>query len=547
LTSTHLQSNGVSGSLAASGEPCISDADPENETRLHTPRFKGLASVRILALCAFFLTLVVVFIYRPLSQREASDPAIYDYTAQSILRGQLPYRDVVDGKAPGASYLSALAMSTGRLIGLRDVVSVRLLHVLLAGLLSMITYLVAEAYLRNRVAAFLSSLVPLTSTQFVLMLTEGTEPKLAMILFGMLSLLMIEKQKPFLAGFCSMLSCLCWQPGLLFAGVSVLAFSQYLTVWRDLRAIKVLVGTSIPLLVVLLYFYSRGALGDFWSWTVTFNYKVYAVEGARPPLRALTHMMEIVSSTLRRDLVVIAMSVLGFMVAGIARFGMLFKSVKAPKSFWSLGDAILIPPLVYLAFCFVNFQGGPDLIPFFPFFGVFTGRLMAQASANKRTQSLPILRWAPMIALLLALALSSYRATTYKLEPLLSLQEQDKELKVISDLLGPDDKIYVHGKVEILVLLNKPNLNKYILFDHGKDEYASANTSGGFKAIVDEIESQAPKIVSVSRLVAVSHRTELKEWVAEHYELIPLDRYGIYIRRQDKLQTGSRAGPSGTL
>lgn len=536
MASTDLYSNGSDSTRPAPGDRHGDDQNQGSETNSQTPAFISRVSPRVLALLAFFLTLAVVSIYKPFSQREASDPAIYDYTAQTILRGELPYRDVVDGKAPGASYLSALAMLIGRSIGMGDVIAVRVLHMLLAGLLSIVTYLVAEAHLRNRAAAFISFLVPLTSTQFVVMLTEGTEPKLAMILFGLLTLLMIDKQKPLWAGVCSMLACLCWQPGLLFAGVSILAFSRYLTNWRDLKGVKVLVGASIPLSVVILYFYSRAALGDLWSWTVVFNYKVYAVEGAKPPLSALTHMMEIVSGTLRRDLVVIWLSVFGFALALIERLLMLVKPEK-PRTLWSSRDAILIPPLIYLAFCFVNFQGGPDLIPFFPFFGIFTGLLIARASEAGRSRSLSILRWMPVMMIVVALGLISYRGVTYKLEPLLSLQEQEKEVKFVSELLGPEDKIYVHGKVEILVLLNKPNLNKYILFDHGKDKYASANTPGGFKAILDGIESQAPKVVSVSRLVAVSHRAELRDWLEAHYQLIELERYGIYIRKQENLNS----------
>jgi len=60
----------------------------------------------------------------------------------------------------------------------------------------------------------------------------------------MVSLLMIAKDKPFWAGVCSMLSCLSWQPGLLFTGVAILIFSRYLTSWRDWRALKVTLGRS---------------------------------------------------------------------------------------------------------------------------------------------------------------------------------------------------------------------------------------------------------------------------------------------------------------
>src|SRR5262249_32694676 len=185
----------------------------EQANRISSPR---------LALLIFLFALAVTMMYRPFSQLEVGDQAIYDYIAQAILRGQTPYRDVIDIKGPLAPQLSALAMLIGKLIGLRDIIAVRLLHVLLVGLLSTVAYLVGSSYLKSRAAGIVAALVPLVFPTFIEMMVGGTQPKLPMMLFGMLSLLLIAKDRPFWAGVCSMLSCLCWQPGLMFTGVAVL-------------------------------------------------------------------------------------------------------------------------------------------------------------------------------------------------------------------------------------------------------------------------------------------------------------------------------------
>jgi hypothetical protein len=168
---------------------------------------------RAFVITAFFLGAAVMISYRPWHRIEVGDPAFYDYVAQSILRGQLPCRDVVDIKGPGAPYLSAIAMVARESIGLRDFMAVRFMNVLLVGLLSSVTYLVAVAYLKNKLVGVLAFLIPLMPESFATMVTSGTQPKLLMILFGMITLLMISNNKPFWAGFFSMLSCVCWQPG----------------------------------------------------------------------------------------------------------------------------------------------------------------------------------------------------------------------------------------------------------------------------------------------------------------------------------------------
>jgi hypothetical protein len=93
-------------------------------------------------------------------------------------------------------------------------------------------------------------------------------------------------------------------------------------------------------------------------------------------------------------------------------------------------------------------------------------------------------------------------------------------------MLEPDDTLYVHGTTELLVLLNKPNLNPFIFFDSGKDDYIATRMYGGsFAAVIEEIESRTPKIAAVSRLQRVAHRADLKEWSEQHYQSLELPGY----------------------
>ncbi|HLF83177.1 MAG TPA: hypothetical protein VI837_03285, partial [Blastocatellia bacterium] len=151
-------------------------------------RIARIGSVRSVAIAAFLVGVLVMLLHRPFSQGEGGDTAIYDYIAQSVLRGQVPYRDVVDIKWPGAAHLSALAMLAGKPLGIRGVIAVRLLHILLVGSLSALIFLVTETYLRRRDAAAIAFLFPLMLPRFGDWMVAGTEPKLSLMVFGMLSL-----------------------------------------------------------------------------------------------------------------------------------------------------------------------------------------------------------------------------------------------------------------------------------------------------------------------------------------------------------------------
>jgi hypothetical protein len=512
----------------------------ERKTLWHRLTRPGLTPV--LAMVAFLLGVTVMLMYRPLSQLEGGDNAIWDYVSQSIVRGQVPYRDVIENKSPGAGYLSALVMAAGKLAGLQDVIAVRLFYVLLAGLLCTFTYLVAEIYLKSRLAATIAFLIPLMSTDLAMMLISGTRPKLPMILFGLITLLLIARNKPFWAGFCSMLCCICWQPGLLFTGTAVLIFSKYLTSWRDRRALKALLGASVPLGVFLIYFYFAGALDEMWVCTINYNYRVYLPEGNLGPGVALARLWYLLASVMGKNIIWVKLSAIGLFAFGIERLWIKLKGRNTEAE--QFKEAILIPPLVYLLFRAINYPGEDDLIPLFPFIGIFAGfffyavaRLLTSVRFFRgNVFDTPVTEWLLVLPICLAIFLTFDNAARYRVEPGRTLPDQQRAFEAISDVLTPNDKIYVHGTLEVLVLLNRPNLNRYVFLDRGKDDYFASKLVGGFKGLLEEMEAEAPKVISLSRLQNVSHREELIEWATQYYDKLPLEfaHNSVYVRKPDK-------------
>jgi hypothetical protein len=482
----------------------------------------------LLALAAFLIGLVVTLAHKPFSQPEGGDEAIWDYVSQCILRDQVPYRDVVEIKTPLSAYLSAGAMLVGRAAGLSDVIAVRLLNTVLAGLLSAITFLIGVEYLRSKLAAWIACLIALAPTHFAEWMVTGTEPKLPMVLFGMLSVYFIARRKPFCSGLFSMLACLCWQPGLMFTGVAVLMFSRYLTNWRDLAAAKVLLGAAIPLVTLLLYFYLRGALSDFWLWTIVYNLKMYAPETAKGMRETAGVLSRVLIRVFKFDLVIVALSVAGFITYLIERVRRRQEEIRVQASLFE--DAIVILPLLYLVFCWINFQSGPDLIPLFPFGALFAAlfveRLSSARSGNRFLRSLPLTSAVVLSVLILV------RNLNYRVEAEQTLRDQETRIASLSELLLPGDKIFVHGTVEILVLLDRPNVNKHVDLRKGKDEFIAQRMQGGFSEFINDLEVAAPKVLAISRAGRLHHRDELRQWINEHYDPHELTSYeGIYLRR----------------
>jgi hypothetical protein len=496
--------------------------------------FSPFQSIRALCLLIFLLTVIIALFYRPFNQIVGGDSAIYDYISQAILRGQLPYRDIADIKFPGSVYLNAVAMWGGELVGIRDIYALRLLQIVELGLLSVFTFLVVEVYLENRIAALIAVLLPLLNDHYIGWAIIGTQPKLPMMMFGMLTLLLIAKDKLFWAGLCSMLACLCWQPGLLFTGTAGLVCSGYLLRWRDLRVIKVIAGAAIPLALLFGYFYAKGAFGDFWAWTMQYNYSVFGPDANRGIGGGLNHLWRVMSRIFGADVVLVILSVFGFLLFIAERVWMRLKKREATYTAGQFKDALIFPPLVYLIFSIINLQGGPDLIPFFPFISLFAGwflvSLISFAASKLKALTEPRQQWVYALLLITLFSLVAFRAVRYRIEGE-TLQDQFRKIQPLAEALSPDDTIYVHGTVELLVLLKRPNLNPYIFLDWGADEFAGSRKAGGFPAIIDEMEAAKPKIVSLTRLKKIKYRTALEDWVAAHYEPFGDPDNSIYIRR----------------
>lgn len=208
---------------------------------------KKLASVGLprAFLIATIGALAIFAQYQFWKQPSLGDRANWDYFSQVIARGGVPYRDVVNIKTPLSAYIGAGAIIAARPFGVRDVIAIRSVFLVLIALMAGCTLIVVVRYEGDLGLGLAAGAVLLCFDTFARSQNSGVQPKTPMVLFGLLTLWAIAAERPFLAGACGMVSALSWQPGLLFVGVAVLAFSKYLTSWRDLKAVNVLAGRGI--------------------------------------------------------------------------------------------------------------------------------------------------------------------------------------------------------------------------------------------------------------------------------------------------------------
>jgi hypothetical protein len=474
-------------------------------------------------------------------QPSVGDRANWDYFAQVISRGGVPYRDVVNIKSPLSAYVGAAAIVAARPFGLRDVYAIRVTYVLLAALTAAFTFLVAIEYLGSRRIALLAAVIMVSFGAFARLNGGGVQPKTPMVLFGLIALLAIVRDRPFTAGVFGMLSALSWQPGLLFVGVAGLAFSRYLTSWRDLKIVKLLAGAAIPLAIQIGYFWAAGALHEFYLWNIHFNATVYAPGQARPLAGFVRRLAKMMAGTYHTGRFFFYLALPGVALAAwqalipIRQKGVRALLDGAPR------HSLIIAPVVYFLFCIIDIQGGADLIPLLPFVAIFAAKALMFAvdqSASLARRWRPGLTGFPLetagsvLILALALTFCFYEMfTTERDFP--TLADQDAEVREIVAYLAPGDKIYVHGHAEILVLSGLTNASKYFLLDRGKDGYLDQVEEGGFSGWLDRLKADRPKVVALDRLKSLGYVQKLEEWVESDYDEHQGRIFTFYVRKDN--------------
>lgn len=498
------------------------------------PWAERLTTTRSLCYLIVFFTILVMIGYKPFKHGVGGDTAVYDYIAQRILQGELPYRDIADIKFPGCVYINAAAMWVGGLFGLKDVYALRIMQILEFATYNVFTFLVGMHYLRRRSVGLVAMMIPLMSPYWARWILTGSQPKLPMMMFGMITLWFIAKDKPFWAGFAGMMSCLCWQPGLLFVGTAGLVCSNYLRNWRDLRMVKVVAGAAIPAVVLFGYFGLMGALDDLWAWTMEYNYSVFGPKAQRTLYGSWLHLNRVLNRIFKSDVYFVYLAVIGFFIFVFERLRSRRKGLEKSYADGQFRDAIILPVVVYFAFTMINMQAGPDLIPYFPFIGLFLGyffvKLGEALGALLKKPHIAWTAWASGLALVFLTGVVMWRAATFKVTEI-TIKDQYTVFQPYRDMLQEGDKLYVHGTIEMLVLFHLKNLNPYILLDWGADEFAAHKRGMTFEQVIEEMEAQKPKLVFLTRVKGLWKEDAFRKWVAEHYTETDTES-GIFIRKE---------------
>ncbi len=492
------------------------------------------------------IALVYALQYNLVFQAIPHDTTFHIYAAQQMLDGHPIYKDVAIIKAPLADFATALAIWLARLVRISDVMGARLMSLAVAVATTSVTYLAGRVLFRSRIIGVLAGLVMAGWNFYGWRAVTGPEPKAFLILFGMLALVFIAQKRWAPAGAGAALATLSWQPGLLLVAIAMAA--ALAAPWIEQRNLKrsaavrqsgmnllwVVGGFAVPFALVIAYLGANDALGAAWNAMIGANVSHLTTTQARTPLPQMIsdNYAEILADggqycfSPQEDWLVIG-GILGFV---IMLGGQLVNAVRRRRLPLNLDRTpLLLYTLGFAAFTLVDFDFCPDIFPLQPVLALMLGWLGWNAARQIGTWV--TLRFdasrrfeATHIKLAVSALLAAVLVYVYLLDVIgyhvtgMNFQDQMQVAVAASAYLLPTDHVLSFGDAIVPVTLHLRNSTKILHLGSKSGLGVLASEPGGLQGMIDALDADPPKLVSLSRESFPDWSKPFYEWLERRYE-----------------------------
>lgn len=480
------------------------------------------------ALLVFLISAVIFSLYG-FEGTLVRDDAIYLYSGQQMAQGIPPYVSAFDFKGPLAPLISGMGVSIATLLNLDDILVVRIVFFVLSSFAVVGLYLLGSTLFSSHKVGLLAAFTFVGFSGFGIHAASGPRAKTPMVVFEILSLLLTARKKWFWAGICGSLAFLAWQPAGIYAFIAVLLAILQSEPGRPRvrNGLLAICGVLIPLVIVSLYFWYKGALYDLVDGTILFN--LYHLE--RTPYPLLKHITRPIwlvftyYSSMALPIFIGFFMVFVMYVWRSRLYGSSFVNLVRKDPF----SALLLSFPICIILSLIDLQGYPDLYIFLPYVALGFGWLLHVAldSVLKIKESGTTIQ--KVFLFLLCVILLGSAAYNYVVTANHGLRAQRQRAQQIESQFGAEAKIVSIGVPEILALLNKTNPNRYVFITGGVYNKINATTPGGFEGWLDELERYDPSVIAY-RESGGRFKPMLMQWLLRHYQKTKVGTWTLFVR-----------------
>ena len=191
------------------------------------------------------------------------DLGVYSYAGQQVAHGVPPYDGILNRAGPLAHILPGVGVLLARLGGFDDVVTMRVLFMLIATACVCVTYLAGRDLFRSRAAGLVTAGTLLAFHCFIQYASNGPREKTPMTLFIVVALWAVTRRWWLTAGMCVSLGTLCLQTSFFSTFAAVVVGALLLAHGHRLRALgRIALGGLVPVVVLGVWFALAGSLSS---------------------------------------------------------------------------------------------------------------------------------------------------------------------------------------------------------------------------------------------------------------------------------------------
>lgn len=435
------------------------------------------------------------------------DLGLYAYAGQQFAQGVPPYVGVQNRAGPLAHAIPGIGASVSRLAGLDDLLTMRVVGMLVAVACVCAVYVVARDLFGSRMTALVSAATMLSFHGFIEYASNGPREKTPMTLFVVGVLWATTRRRWFTAGVFVSLATLCLQiaffPTVTAALVGAVSMTEGAR--RRLHAVvRVLAGGATPALLYLAYAAVVGAVPQTINGFLLLNLRYTPAD---PVAERLDQAWQDLLVAYGASVWLLLLGLTALLVLAAAA---VVGSLRRSHPWMRVVPALAAGSVAGLAWTWHEYDAWPDLFPYLPLAALGVAALFQLSSEH-----LPVggrqLVTVGLCGAMLATALD-YSITTRSDE----LRVQQRSVDAVLGELPDDTSVLSVEAPQPLVLSRRTNPTRDQMFSNGLWRYVDDTWPGGLAGYRLWIITRGPPIVALN-----SDATQpWRDLLAQRYELV---------------------------
>lgn len=442
---------------------------------------------------------VVVYVLHGFQGLLTRDLGIYSYAGQQVADGVPPYVGVLNRAGPLAHVLPGVGALVARVGGLDDVVTMRVLFMLMATAAVCVSYLLGRDLFRSRAAGLVTASAMLAFHGFIQYASNGPREKTPMTLFVLGALWAVTHRRWFTAGVLTSLATLCLQTAFFSTFTAVAVGALLLATGGRLRALaRVVLGGLVPVAVLGTWFALAGSLRLAWDGFYAINRR-YTVPN---PLDAERELVW-------EDMYAAYGVSVWLLLAGTVLLVLVSLAAAWPRARAAEPGLVVLPAMTAglaagLAWILQEYDAWADLFPVLPFAAVGLGAgfaVLAHGLAPRGRQVVAgVLAGAAVVIAL------TY-ATSHRND---DLEDQRAATDAVLATLPDDATITSVEAPQPLVLTRRTNPTRYQMFRSGLQDYMDDTWPGGLDGFKRDLVADGPDLVAMGETVSRRWRASIQ-------------------------------------